>query len=103
AAGRALRVGDSSCTETPPEEGCDQRLVVPAPVGLGDEPASPVQIGHQADPGVQRPVSYRAESRSPHAWWGESSGPPAQAEPRVEPERSEERRVGKECRSRWKP
>src|SRR5439155_1384540 len=54
--------------------------------GLGDEPASPVQIGHQADPGVQRPVSYRAESRSPHAWWGESSGPPAQAEPRVEPE-----------------
>ena len=24
-------------------------------------------------------------------------------EPKVEPERSEERRVGKECRSRWSP
>src|SRR5690625_7960988 len=70
----------------------------------GDQP-SDVQGQQPADPWAQAP----AEPQDPYAQPGETFGGPqaqdpfaqSQADLPSQPARSEERRVGKECRSRW--
>src|SRR5256885_14792120 len=58
---------------------------------------------HDALPISRCPVALRAGQRPPSARRCGTAGPPCRPQARRRAARSEERRVGKECRSRWSP
>src|SRR5256885_3297945 len=63
-------------------------------------PPRPLQLYCPAEPGrVARPDTVRTATPRPKPWPVGRMSPATGREPR----RSEERRVGKECRSRWSP
>src|SRR5260221_1924977 len=60
-------------------------------------------LSENAKPGSEGTTTWNASSEFPPNRVGSVSGPITSKNSTNEPGRSEERRVGKECRSRWSP
>ena len=80
---------------------------------LGDGPTRTIPVpsaweAHVDDKIAEGPAIYRRRVTVPESWLGsvivlEADAVSFHATVRVNGQRSEERRVGKECRSRWSP